>query len=234
MLIEASLKGAFHSLSPPVCAHFDYFAPILFPRELSTCPLLRIRFKTLFISQEFPMFQIWLCSRLLKSDQSVSNLFFFNRGHLAPAFPRPSRGFTTWIPNENCNAMGSFESLIVSLARSGVNAQQLNRCMRASSIHTNAVKWERGKVLPFTYMRPMASWRSNAARMTDPKRPFRFTPWLNFRYASSKRSSQIIFLYLQTLHKLYKSRKMTFFASYFKVQYSIYMCTWQKKYNQFS
>ena len=32
-----------------------------------------------------------------------------------------------------------------------------------------------------------------------------------------------IFLYLQTLHKLYESRKMTFLTSYFKVQYSIYL-----------
>ena len=50
--------------------------------------------------------------------------------------------------------------------------------MRTSHMRSNG---ERAKKLPFTYMRPMASWRSNAARITDPKRPFRFTPLLNFR-----------------------------------------------------
>ena len=132
VLIESSLKGAFHSLSPPVCAHFDYFAPILFPRELSTCPLLRICFKTLVISPEFPMLQIWLCSRLLKSDQSVPNLLFFNRGHLAPTLPRTSSGFATWVPDENSDEMRRFESLIVSFARPRVDSQRLSGRMRTS------------------------------------------------------------------------------------------------------
>eukprot|EP00493_Phyllostaurus_siculus_P022853 UN23187 len=41
------------------------------------------------------MLQIWLCSRFPKRDQSIPNLFFLNRSHLPPTFPRTSSDFAT-------------------------------------------------------------------------------------------------------------------------------------------
>ena len=66
--------------------------------------------------------KIWLCSRFPKRDQSIPNLIFLNRSHLPPTLPRTSSGFATWIPDENSDGMRRFESLIVSLARPGVDS----------------------------------------------------------------------------------------------------------------